>query len=127
MVLLTASRSSARRAPISYTPPVKPPPPSTRAVLSRRGRRRRSNASLRPTPRGAIDRCCRPLALEPPAFFRLGSSLTTLPIANILVLRGPETTCAKMDLDNRDFGQLRDRGGCRAHRERADRPSRSAV
>src|SRR5918995_905495 len=39
-VRFTASRSSARRAPISYTPPVKPPPPRTRAVRERRGRRR---------------------------------------------------------------------------------------
>src|SRR3954452_12158528 len=38
-VLLTASRSSARRAPISYTPPVKPPPPRTRAVRERLRRR----------------------------------------------------------------------------------------
>src|SRR5262245_26173186 len=37
-VLLTASRSSARRAPISYTPPVKPPPPRTRAVFEGRFR-----------------------------------------------------------------------------------------
>src|SRR4051812_15522564 len=35
MVRLTLRRSSARRAPISYTPPVNPPPPSTRAVLDR--------------------------------------------------------------------------------------------
>src|SRR3954469_19799202 len=39
-VRLTASRSSARRAPISYTPPVNPPPPSTSAVRERRGRGR---------------------------------------------------------------------------------------
>src|SRR3954453_4767094 len=38
-VLLTASRSSARRAPISYTPPVKPPPPSPSAVRLLRRRR----------------------------------------------------------------------------------------
>src|SRR3954454_23924435 len=35
MVRLTLRRSSARRAPISYTPPVKPPPPSTSAVFDR--------------------------------------------------------------------------------------------
>src|SRR3954469_22049435 len=35
MVRLTLRRSSARRAPISYTPPVNPPPPSTRAVFDR--------------------------------------------------------------------------------------------
>src|SRR5918992_6383873 len=40
-VRLTASRSSARSAPISYTPPVNPPPPSTSAVRERRVRRRR--------------------------------------------------------------------------------------
>src|SRR3954451_1365240 len=39
-VRFTASRSSARRAPISYTPPVTPPPPRTSAVRDRRGRRR---------------------------------------------------------------------------------------
>src|SRR4051812_49210947 len=39
-VRFVASRSRARRAPISYTPPVTPPPPSTRAVRERRGRRR---------------------------------------------------------------------------------------
>src|SRR4051794_20846890 len=39
-VRFTASRSRARRAPISYTPPVKPPPPRTSAVRERRGRRR---------------------------------------------------------------------------------------
>src|SRR5215212_5337014 len=38
-VRLTLRRSSARRAPISYTPPVKPPPPSTSAVRERRSRR----------------------------------------------------------------------------------------
>ena len=38
----TARRSSARSAPISYTPPVNPPPPSTSAVFERfRPRRRR--------------------------------------------------------------------------------------
>src|SRR5262245_9135819 len=42
-VRLVASRSIARRAPISYTPPVNPPPPRTSAVLDgdRRARRRR--------------------------------------------------------------------------------------
>src|SRR3954454_11075391 len=35
MVRLTLRRSSARSAPISYTPPVKPPPPSTSAVFDR--------------------------------------------------------------------------------------------
>src|SRR5919108_2980335 len=39
-VRLTLRRSSARSAPISYTPPVKPPPPSTSAVRERRGLRR---------------------------------------------------------------------------------------
>src|SRR3989442_8633021 len=39
-VRLTLRRSSARTAPISYTPPVKPPPPSTNAVRERRSRRR---------------------------------------------------------------------------------------
>src|SRR3954454_7584366 len=39
MDLLTDSRSSARSAPISYTPPVNPPPPRTRAVLEERLRR----------------------------------------------------------------------------------------
>src|SRR3954451_1857305 len=38
-VLLTASRSRARSAPISYTPPVNPPPPSTSAVRLLRRRR----------------------------------------------------------------------------------------
>src|SRR3954470_12716354 len=38
-VRLTARRSKARRAPISYTPPVNPPPPRTKAVLSPRPRR----------------------------------------------------------------------------------------
>src|SRR4051812_28360582 len=40
MVRFTDSRSSARRAPISYTAPVKPPPPSTSAVFERARRRR---------------------------------------------------------------------------------------
>ena len=62
-VRLTASRSSARRAPISYTPPVTPPPPSTSAVRERRRRRRVV------------------LLAEPEAFFPAGfSSLTTVPI-----------------------------------------------
>src|SRR5437588_5098046 len=56
-VRLTDSRSSARSAPISYTPPVNPPPPSTSAAFDRRGRRWA-------------------------AFFSVAvSSLTTLPIA----------------------------------------------
>src|SRR3954470_14865085 len=38
-VRLTDSRSSARSAPIWYTPPVKPPPPSTSAVFEDRRRR----------------------------------------------------------------------------------------
>src|SRR5919109_1333851 len=37
-VRLTLRRSSARSAPISYTPPVNPPPPSTSAVRERRPR-----------------------------------------------------------------------------------------
>src|ERR687896_1747107 len=50
-VRLTERRSSARSAPISYTPPVNPPPPSTSAVLDWRRRRgvpprRRSFAGL---------------------------------------------------------------------------------
>src|SRR6516165_8814497 len=47
-VRLTDNRSSARNAPISYTPPVKPPPPSTRAVLERlRDAPRRDPAPVR--------------------------------------------------------------------------------
>jgi len=38
-VRFTDSRSSARSAPISYTPPVNPPPPSTSAVFERAERR----------------------------------------------------------------------------------------
>src|SRR6266566_279754 len=78
IVLLIASRSSARSAPISYTPPVKPPPPSTSAVLSGRGLRRRSTDPGRPTPRAANARALRWAAAWPAA---VGSSLTTLPMA----------------------------------------------
>src|SRR4051812_50209503 len=57
-LLLTESRSSARSAPISYTPPVKPPPPSTSAVRDWRPRAERRRPPAAPF-----------------------SSLTTLPIA----------------------------------------------
>src|SRR5271165_5023692 len=103
-VLFTASKSSARRAPISYTPPVKPPPPSTSAVLSRRGRRRRSIEAGRPTPLAAM-----PLERALPAdaaFFRLGSSLTTLPIPNILGPRAPETPRQSADSALRNHAHL---------------------
>src|SRR5215813_8292352 len=59
-VRLTASRSNARSAPISYTPPVNPPPPRTRAVLSARPRR--------------------PLPLEPRGLPSGPSSWTTFPM-----------------------------------------------
>src|SRR3954451_11153728 len=82
-VRLTESRSSARSAPISYTPPVKPPPPSTSAVFDRRGRRRRG------APFGAA----------------VGSSLTTLPIP-------PHGTCGP-DVSHRPEGQrMRELGWC---------------
>src|SRR5436309_705422 len=70
-VRLTDSRSSARRAPISYTPPVKPPPPSTKAVRERLGRGLRA---------GGLD-------------FALGrsvaavSSLTTFPMLSLSLCR----------------------------------------
>src|SRR5581483_7125382 len=63
-VRLTERRSSARRAPISYTPPVNPPPPSTSAVFERRRRARPLDSA---TPFGRSE--------EP------GWSLTTFPIS----------------------------------------------
>src|SRR5918996_451312 len=72
-VRLTASRSSARSAPISYTPPVKPPPPRTRAVRERRVRRRRGFPRV------------------PEAFFAGFWSLTTSPI-HLRVSRMPGRT-----------------------------------
>src|SRR5271170_8030644 len=71
-VLFTASRSSARSAPISYTPPVNPPPPRTSAVLWRRARALAAERGRTgpPTSRGRG----RARSFPP------GSSLTTLPI-----------------------------------------------
>src|SRR6202167_557017 len=84
-VLLTASRSSARSAPISYTPPVKPPPPSTSAVLL--GRRRPAPAPRRPVT-GLETAPERPRARAPAEDRRsltvVGASLTPLPIPRIL-------------------------------------------
>src|ERR1700733_10900557 len=75
-VLFTASRSSARSAPISYTPPVKPPPPNTRAVLDRV--RRRDPAVREPAPGRSVAAV---------------SSLTTLPIPTRIVgSRAPAAT-----------------------------------
>src|SRR6476661_9838227 len=70
-VRLTVSRSSARRAPISYTPPVNPPPPSTSAVLDRGGRR------------GAV------LPLAAVRLRRPSSRSTTLPIRGVYGPRLP--------------------------------------
>ncbi len=65
-VRLTARRSSARSAPISYTPPVTPPPPSTSAVRDWLARRRGT--------------------LLPAAVRRAGfSSLTTLPMCTAII------------------------------------------
>src|SRR5215208_4152624 len=64
-VRFTASRSSARSAPISYTPPVKPPPPSTSAVRERRGRRRFGLATvLRSFPDGFSSRTTSPIGAQ---------------------------------------------------------------
>ena len=86
-VLFVAIRSSARSAPISYTPPVKPPPPSTSAVLSLRRRRRVGRAPAVPrfflaaAPRRAATRA-----------LAVGSSLTTLPMLDSFYgLLAPET------------------------------------
>src|SRR3954469_11724616 len=77
-VRFVASRSSARRAPISYTPPVTPPPPRTRAVRERRGRRRGvlpavgffragfSSLTTVPMPRGEYRTACGPLGRRAP-------------------------------------------------------------
>src|SRR3954449_13529209 len=80
MVRLTERRSSARSAPISYTPPVKPPPPRTSAVLERRLRRRAP----------VFDACCRSLAA-------LASSSTTLPM-RLRIVRGRSDPGAVRDL-----------------------------
>src|SRR5260370_22330234 len=45
-VRLTESRSRARSAPISYTPPVNPPPPRTSALRDRLARGRRAAGCL---------------------------------------------------------------------------------
>src|SRR3954468_20815445 len=63
-VRFVASRSRARSAPISYTPPVTPPPPRTRAVRERRLRRRGGLFTVERSRRGF-------------------SSLTTLPTAPV--------------------------------------------
>src|SRR5437588_7686710 len=75
-VRLTDSRSSARSAPISYTPPVNPPPPSTSAVFDRAGRRRDLEVRAAAPGRSA------------PAV----SSLTTLPILRAIVRRADPAT-----------------------------------
>src|SRR5579871_2113311 len=74
-VRFTDRRSRARRAPISYTPPVKPPPPRTRADFER-WRRRRCDPSRGPE-----------AERSPPA----GSSLTTLPMLARIVGRRART------------------------------------
>ena len=114
-VLLTASRSSARSAPISYTPPVKPPPPSTSAVLL--GRRRARRARVRRV---------------------VSSSLTTLPIPPfILVVRAPAPACTGTDRPLRARRRGRDhawndrhgrsphdgRGACGGRQSGAPRPA----
>src|SRR5580698_6203200 len=70
-VRLTDSRSSARSAPISYTPPVNPPPPSTSADLDLVRRRRASD----------------PREAAPGRSAAAASSLTTLPIPGRIVRR----------------------------------------
>src|SRR5205814_4936008 len=109
--VLAASRSSARSAPISYTPPVKPPPPSTSAVLSGRGRRRRSREPGWPTPLAAIARSLRFADPLPAAF---GSSLTTFPMAASLYGQ-----LARKHVSALDTG---DRGPTRRGRDRVDLP-----
>src|ERR1700733_14951744 len=70
-VRFTESRSSARSAPISYTPPGQPPPPSTSAVFERGWRRRA------PDPREVV----------PVRSAAAASRLTTLPILRTIVRR----------------------------------------
>src|SRR5919199_4734376 len=76
-LLLTERRSSARSAPISYTPPVKPPPPSTSAVRDCRAR---------------------PARRRPPA--APFSSLTTLPMAPSVY--GASTTAREIPVPGPD-------------------------
>ena len=120
-VRFTASRSSARRAPISYTPPVNPPPPSTSAVLERRGRRRPAcRSALRP----ALGRLLEPDYLTHPADQYRGSARRTAPDPPLACFR---LHAAEPEGRPRGAGRERPRGVALATAApRPRRPQRSA-
>src|SRR6266571_1337027 len=120
-VRLTVRRSSARSAPISYTPPVNPPPPRTSAVFERR------------LPLRVLLRVLLSLWLGPA--LGVGSSSTTSPIRPGKLTGGPPGPRATVPKPPRAGVGLRGKavgfgkwslggGGLRRKREHTDDPYR---